>query len=424
MADDDESRRRHNLDDDVTQPYNQQTAPVPALKKPRSEPTAPPPPPQILLQTRPVVDDDNDDEAAWEKKYTWANPDPYSKEERENHPLERGDWLPFGEQWIIAAASARGLEHRNGKYRDDDYAIRVFAQPGKGKSFFRQGPVMPYAAIIAIADGLGSKPLSRHGARAASQGAISVDTRLVYRMYERLQAPDRNGEMQRLANETFNAAFNAAAERVTEQAKQDEVTVEDLHSTLILVLAILDPHDPDRLTVIASQVGDGSVYTVQRVPTVAADTNTSDIPDAAHNTGSGSPGTPAPWRWLLKPQVEPTGTQVTPFMVRYKADPERLLTEMKGQKQIPLRSLLAMTDGPAEVLTPYAPTGGADVFQHARPFFEDVSVILRDTNDEKAVETRGTVFEKKAKELLQRKLRVGDDVTLVCLFHRDLLNPK
>jgi Protein phosphatase 2C len=418
--------RRQNLDDDETQPSPQSTGPMPALKT--SKHAAPPPPPQPLLQTR-AVDEDEDEDVAWTKNYTWVDPDPYTDQERANHPHERGDWQPFGEKWVIAAASARGLEHRNGKYRDDDYAIRVLSLPGKSKGFFRQSPGAPYAAIIAIADGLGSRKLSRHGARAAAQGAVAVDERLVRTIYECLQTSHHEHELWQLGREALNAAFEAAAEGVTQQTKVDRVTAEELHSTLILVLAIIDPQDPNRLTLFASQVGDGGVYTVERVPAPAGPTAVPiaaepDSPDAADNTGSGSPATPSPWRWFLKPQVEPTGTQVTPFMVRYNADPERLLTEMQGLNRIPLLSLLAMTDGPAEVLTPYAPTGDADVFQHVRPFFADVAAILRDTNDEKAIEAKGTVFEKKAKELLQRKLRVGDDVTLVCLFHKGLVSGK
>jgi hypothetical protein len=111
-------------------------------------------------------------------------------------------------------------------------------------------------------------------------------------------------------------------------------------------------------------------------------------------------------------------------MVRYNSQPERLLEKMKVQEDMTLECLLAMTDGPAEVLAPYAPAGGADVFQHARPFFVDVTARLRQTYFENEREKRGMEFEKKAKELLQRKLRIGDDVTLVCLFHRDLLNVK
>ena len=59
-------------------------------------------------------------------------------------------------------ASRRGYGHYDGKYREDDFAIRLFHFPELKRS----------VALIAIADGVSAKENSRLGAQAAVEGVI------------------------------------------------------------------------------------------------------------------------------------------------------------------------------------------------------------------------------------------------------------
>src|SRR5436305_1716037 len=85
------------------------------------------------------------------------------------HPHERvfparneGNSLRFG--WRIIGASRRGFGHAyEGKYREDDFNVRIYGAQGQ-----------PDIAMIAIADGVSSKNLSRRGARAAVLGATEL----------------------------------------------------------------------------------------------------------------------------------------------------------------------------------------------------------------------------------------------------------
>ena len=458
-----------------TLPYNpspdpeQERVPVqgaaPALRTAR--PLAPPPPPPApLLKTRHVDDE--------EEKIEWIDPEPYTDEERTNHPHDRAEWIHFGSDWTIVAASARGKEHRDKKYRDDDFAVTIFTDEQKGFwDYWRvASSKTPYAAIIAIADGLGSKPLSRHGARAATKGAIGVDEGLVQAVFARVRKNGGHPEFVARLNEVISqsatdllrAAFDNAARAVNEQAKKDRVRVEELHSTLIIIVAIINPHDRRQLVLITSQVGDGAVYTKSQVvaaasiapdPAVtpaapivphagpASDPERTDnlmsagdsdptpdspvtgvpvVPDSAGSSSSSDAAmSPDGWRWLQQPQVEPTGTQVTPFMTRYEADRKRLITDQRCQAT-QLTCLMAMTDGPAEAITPYDPDGIADHFEYARPFYADVTDALVRANMQATDNARGEAFTGEMKLLLQDKLGVGDDITLACLLRNDLLS--
>lgn len=338
----------------------------------------------------------------------WRDPDQYERE-RTEHPHFHAEWETLGSRWSIAAVSSRGTAHRNGKYRDDDFAIRLFQQrtPSASSRFPKmlpgskpaQSDGAPYAALIAIADGLGSREFSRRGARAATQGAVSVSEDHVRELCALLE---QGAPLERLhvrGRETLRVAFDAAARAVEKRAKDDRLSVELLHSTLIIILAIPHPKNADQMILITSQVGDGAVYTVDW---------TAQAPHVQ-------------WNWLLKPQVESTGTQVTPFMTRYEGDPERLLTEMAPIQPEPLTCLLAMTDGAADSLIPYNPDAEGGDFAYIQPFYADVCAILRESAQQKASE-RAVAYRRRMVEVFNTKLGSDDDITLVCLFHNRLLD--
>ena len=161
----------------------------------------------------------------------------------EREPDDPSDPVPHvlletlvGEDGIqIVAASRRGLGHaHDGKYREDHFALAL----------------LPAWALVAVADGTGSVPLARVGARVAARAAINyLETAL-------RQPLPASAPLQTAVRAALAGAQAHALARLVDTAIRRERPVDELSTTLIL-LAVqrgsLEPH------VGVAQVGDGGI---------------------------------------------------------------------------------------------------------------------------------------------------------------------
>ncbi|HLK60241.1 MAG TPA: PP2C family serine/threonine-protein phosphatase [Chthonomonadaceae bacterium] len=132
------------------------------------------------------------------------------------------------DRWRVAAASAQGVSHaRSGQPCQDAHA---WTAPG--------GDLL----ILAVADGAGSAALSEVGATIAVREALRASA----------EAPASAPAGEAQVRERLIAALESAASGVEAEAATRDLPVQDLASTLILVLAT-----PTGVAI--AQVGDGAV---------------------------------------------------------------------------------------------------------------------------------------------------------------------
>jgi hypothetical protein len=125
----------------------------------------------------------------------------------------------------IFGAKVSGQAHRkNGMPCQDAFSFEI---------------VQPSHVIIAVADGLGSAPLSDIGARCAVEAAVMTVSSLM-------------AENENNASGLLKSGFAAARNNLYKNAAQEIRQVKDLACTLILVLAT-------RETVSVAHIGDGAV---------------------------------------------------------------------------------------------------------------------------------------------------------------------
>lgn len=259
--------------------------------------------------------------------------DPDDPDDMQDHPHERifpekqeHDSLRFG--WRVVGASRRGYGHAyEGKYREDDFHVQLYR--GHDASYD--------IALIAIADGVSSKELSRRGARAAVLGATDVPN-------ERLNAlrslAQRAADPQRFPEETapilYEALRNARA-RVEEAATRSNTRVDLLQSTLLVFLTM--PLDPSNLLVASTQIGDGALFMLKQ--------------DMQQDV----------WSWIQPPQIQQAGNEVQPFM---RSEPRDWEKYFKFQVVKNARCVMGMTDGVADdIEPPRRTTGNANPDQFA-----------------------------------------------------------
>lgn len=293
-------------------------------------------------------------------------PDP---QHRERNKL-RNDWQVIG-------ASRRGLGHiYDGKYREDDFSIQHVGDD---------------IVVIAIADGIGSKSLSRHGARAAVLGATSLPDNELKHLAERIRKQDfdkaSSNEVHQMAWDLLMRALQQAARKVRERADQDNALVSDLHSTLLVFLAV--PYKKDDLYVASTQVGDGAICALQ--------------------PGKGSRPSQK-WRYLQTPQVQDVGNDVIPFMSTNQKDWEANFKPHLLTKPGPM-FLMAMTDGIVDDIA--LPVGTEiDEFTDVERFYAGVYAdVLSKKDPVQAAETLA--------EFLDYRIPGSfDDRTLVCIYRK------
>jgi serine/threonine protein phosphatase PrpC len=140
----------------------------------------------------------------------------------------------------LVAARVRGRKHKHeGKNCDDWFA------------FAFRGPW----TIIAVADGAGSKPLSRVGARVACEAAVgSLSLELPVTL---------DGTDIHQAATCLHHAFHRAHEAVRLAAGERQLGLEDLATTLVLAVHATVPRaGSESSLVLACQVGDGIAVVV------------------------------------------------------------------------------------------------------------------------------------------------------------------
>ncbi len=140
---------------------------------------------------------------------------------------ENGDFLAIG-------ASRRGRSHaHDAKYREDA---------------FRLGKVSQWL-ILAVADGAGSKPLSRVGARVACDSAVAY-------LKGKLENLAEGQDQKIILRAALSGAMAYALAEIVAEAAQREKEAEDFACTLLLAAYSTRPENP---VVGIAQVGDGGI---------------------------------------------------------------------------------------------------------------------------------------------------------------------
>jgi hypothetical protein len=299
------------------------------------------------------------------------DPPEYKVEETEHphlrHQPSNGTFYPLVGGWQAIGASRRGRGHEQGKWRDDDFVIN-----GLGQDLM----------LVAIADGVGSKPLSRWGARAAVLGAVQIlkQESAVPKLIQAVQG----GQMKMrdiLAQSTILAAMKAAKDGVLARAQQARVNPDELHSTLLVFLAV--PHlgeaQEPLLYVASAQVGDGALYT-RPAPM------------------GGQPN----WHPLEVPQISGVNNEVEPFL---RSDERSWEKRIHTYDLEPGSFLMGMTDGTIDDLELAPDENG--LFNGYEDFYQRI-----------VKESLSTATPAQGLEnfLGYRKRQSFDDRTLVCIY--------
>ncbi len=247
------------------------------------------------------------------------------------HPHEKrfpapGESNLLDHNWCLIAASRRGYGHGyEGKYREDDFQIKILNNQAVG----------PALAVVALADGVSSKGLSRKGALASVEGATALTEQQVTRLKTFLY---RNGSLEDLraaATAVLLDSLRGAAEAVKRVSQNEQIALDDLHATLLVFLAAA--LGPDQLFLARVQIGDGAMFGVR----------------ASAKEGNEPPS--ARWRQLLAPQIQAAGNEVQPFM---RSQEKEWLQYMQFDILSSIAGVIAMTDGIADDIEPPAPRPG------------------------------------------------------------------
>lgn len=285
----------------------------------------------------------------------------------------------LGHGWYIIGASRRGYGHAyEGKYREDDFNVRIFGARGTKRDQHRD------IALIAIADGVSSKTLSRRGARAAVLGATGISEQRLGILRSML---GKNTLYKQCQGETYYIlmdSLQAAHDQVEQCAYSNGVTIDELQSTLLTFLVA--PWDERQLLVASTQIGDGALFVLQP------------------NKG------PAPqynWNWLQQPQIGGAGNEVQPFMRTGRDDWHRFFQcDLIDDADC----IMGMTDGTADDIEPPRATPEnpkPDPFSLVDDFYQRIIVkSLMHTQPAKQL----------AYELRYRKKQSHDDRTVVCVY--------
>ncbi len=302
------------------------------------------------------------------------------------HPHEkvfpaRGERNRLRNGWHIVAASRRGYGHAyEGKYREDDFNIRIFNANGSTQNHY------PDIALLAIADGVSSKSLSRRGARAAVLGAVEVPEKRITEMRTFLGHDKWYQQCQETAYYLMMEGLVTARKRVEEAAQQSNASIEELQSTLLAFLVA--PWDEQRLFVASTQVGDGGLLALQpqngRMPRER-------------------------WQWLQAPQIGGTGNEVQPFM---RTDSNVWRSFYRTELVENVACIIGMTDGTADDIEPPLPTASNP---HPDPFLMVDDFYSRIIYPAFSEAQPGEAL---LKLLGYQKKQSHDDRTIVCVYRR------
>jgi Protein phosphatase 2C len=291
----------------------------------------------------------------------------------------------LGYNWRIIGASRRGYGHAYlGKYREDDFAIRIF--PGlSGKT--------PHVALVAIADGVSAKPSSRYGALAAVQGATDFSSHptpykpenAIHPLVRMLREDAPREQYEEQAFNILHASLYAAMLSVQKRAESATLTVNDLQSTLMVFLVV--PLGQRRLFVASTQIGDGILLSLK---------------------DNGGPRLRDRWGWLQFAQIQSSGNEVQPFM---RSDPEGWRSFFKCEVLEDVIFAMGMTDGTADDIEPPRATTenpDPDPFTYVESFYQLIKKdVLASSQPAQALN----------EFLRYKKVQSHDDRTVICLYN-------
>jgi hypothetical protein len=291
------------------------------------------------------------------------------------HPHEKyfpvhGEAYNLAYGWQIIGASRRGYRHAfEGKYREDDFQIRLFSNG---------------VALVAIADGLGSKSLSRRGAQAAVSGATRLPEQKLQELARLAHADAGNEVCQQAAKGVLIAALHAARARVEERAREDQVNVDALQTTLLVFLVV--PCNQRHLFISSVQVGDGALF-------------------ALHSSESDQLS--EKWCCLQRPQLQEAGNEVEPFNHTGIDTWNRFLQCELLEDAI---FVMGMTDGTSDDIEPPRATAevpNPDPFLYVDDFYQHLQshVLSKPSPAEALIEFLG-----------YKKRGSYDDRTVICLY--------
>lgn len=273
--------------------------------------------------------------------------------------------------WRIIAASRRGYGHAyEGKYREDDFNIRIYSVPGQ----------LPDIAMVAIADGVSSKSLSRRGARAAVLGATELPEQRMNKMRYMLSQREESEHFFKESFAILVEALATARRRVEEKAAQSRASVDEMQSTLLVYLAM--PLEEDQLLIASTQIGDGALFALRH--------KDQDI-----------------WTCIQQPQIQSAGNEVHPFMRSTQDEWKKYFRCLSISNA---RCIMGMTDGTADDIEPPRATREnpePDPFMLVHDFYQRI-VLPAYTQPQPAEEL--------LKLLGYRKKTSHDDRTVVCLY--------
>lgn len=300
------------------------------------------------------------------------------------HPHEKRFPMPDQQNgldynWRLIGASRRGYGHGyEGKYREDDFQIKVLNDPAAG----------PALALVAIADGLSSRDLARKGALASVKGATAITEQEVAQLKALL---DRNNDPENLhiaAGNVLLQSLRSASAAVRSAARSARVPIDELHSTLLVFLAA--PLGPEKLFLAMVQIGDGAIFGIR-----------------ANANGDEPPNTR--WKQLLAPQIQAAGNEVQPFMHSQEKDWYQF---MRFDTLSAITAVMAMTDGIADDIEPPPPTPDEpepDLFSRVDLFHK--TYVLPTLKSPRPADEL-------VKFIGYRRSQSIDDRTLVYLYHR------
>lgn len=299
---------------------------------------------------------------------------------RQIFPVADGGKLPYG--WQVVGASVRGHSHaRAQQYREDAFHIHLFPH---ATQLLVEGMV-----IVAIADGVGSCKFSRLGAQAAVLGAtgwIRKERQWLQGFSQRVQT-QHGQDCEAGAREILTRAFTHARERVQHYAEQDQINVQEMHSTLLVFLAL--PLDERTLFIASSQVGDGALY--------AANASSS------HNTALH-----ASWSMLQQQQIRYENNDIRPLLV---STPEEWQERFLCVPDLQAECVLGMTDGIADdfpLFVDHLNHEETKRFLYIDKFYRALQQQALSANDPAVA---------LADLISYRRKGPNDDRTIVCLFN-------
>ncbi len=279
--------------------------------------------------------------------------------------------LDFG--WQIIGASRRGYAHAyEGKYREDDFNIRLVGQE---------------IALVAVADGVGSKALSRRGSRASVLGATNLSEQRLQELVQLVRKDAQNPMCQQEALAILLDALHAARAKVEDRAQKDQIDIDELQTTLLVFLAV--PCDQRHLFIGSVQIGDGALFVFQPHKGVRLSDK---------------------WRCLQQQQIQPSGNEVEPFT---RTNLDTWTRFLQCELLDDTTFIMGMTDGTADDIEP--PRGTPEnpdpyPFLYVNDFYQHITSHVLNTPQP-------------AEALLEflgyRKRSSYDDRTVICLYRSE-----